>query len=230
MNYKKIYDQLISRAQHRVLAAGLYTENHHIIPRCVGGDNSKENIVPLLAEEHYIAHLLLTKIYPQSSGLVFAANMMANRNNKTYSWVKKRFASENSEKHRGLRHSNDSKEKMRAARIGVAKSSSHKENIRKQKLKKLEYKGKTYLGYDNLLEETGVSRHLYIKFYQQGLDPEPYVGNHTYKIIENSKQNHSRNSSGCKWYNDGQREKYFREPPGVGWEIGRLKKPRSCKI
>lgn len=35
---------------------------HHIIPRCIGGTDSHENLVKLTAREHYIAHLLLTKM------------------------------------------------------------------------------------------------------------------------------------------------------------------------
>ncbi len=40
-----------------------YSENHHIIPKCLGGLNNKENMVLFTAREHYIAHLLLTKMY-----------------------------------------------------------------------------------------------------------------------------------------------------------------------
>jgi hypothetical protein len=40
----------------------VYYENHHIIPKCFGGSNSSDNITKLTAREHYIAHLLLSKI------------------------------------------------------------------------------------------------------------------------------------------------------------------------
>lgn len=36
-----------------------YTERHHIVPRCLGGSNRKENLVDLTAREHYVAHRLL---------------------------------------------------------------------------------------------------------------------------------------------------------------------------
>jgi len=39
-----------------------YTEKHHIIPKSLGGSNKKDNIVQLTAREHYICHLLLTKM------------------------------------------------------------------------------------------------------------------------------------------------------------------------
>lgn len=65
MNYKKIYDELIiSRKEmnrKHIVFDGL--ENHHIIIKSMGGDNNKENLVLLTGREHYIAHLLLHKIY-----------------------------------------------------------------------------------------------------------------------------------------------------------------------
>lgn len=59
--YKKWYDGLILK-RIKTPSAESYTEKHHIIPRSMGGGNEKENIVVLSAREHYVAHLLLTKI------------------------------------------------------------------------------------------------------------------------------------------------------------------------
>jgi len=50
---------------------------HHIIPRSLGGLNDKINLVNLTAREHYIAHLLLWKIYKMSNNKV-AYYKMAN--------------------------------------------------------------------------------------------------------------------------------------------------------
>lgn len=61
MDYKRIYDKIIHYRKNNVYNG--YTEKHHIIPRCLGGSNDKDNIVRLSAKEHYICHLLLTKIY-----------------------------------------------------------------------------------------------------------------------------------------------------------------------
>ena len=63
MNYKRIYNQFIAdrRAKEHTLTG--YTEKHHIVPRSLGGDNSKENLIRLTAEDHLHAHLLLAKIY-----------------------------------------------------------------------------------------------------------------------------------------------------------------------
>ncbi len=59
--YKKWYQNIIDRASNRVLEG--YVERHHIIPRCLGGPDTADNIVSLTAREHFICHWLLTKIY-----------------------------------------------------------------------------------------------------------------------------------------------------------------------
>lgn len=64
MNYSNIYTQLIDHAKSRKLSRkDCYIEQHHIIPRAEGGTDDKSNLVNLTAREHYIAHLLLAKIY-----------------------------------------------------------------------------------------------------------------------------------------------------------------------
>lgn len=40
----------------------------------------------------------------------------------------------------------------------------------------IEYKGVVYYGYRELKEVTGVSKHLYNKYYLKGIDPEPRIG------------------------------------------------------
>jgi hypothetical protein len=49
-----------------------YYEKHHIIPRCLGGADDKDNLVLLTAREHFLCHKLLCKIYPNNKKLVFA--------------------------------------------------------------------------------------------------------------------------------------------------------------
>lgn len=80
MNYQNIYNKLIERAKNRVFEKKMYVEKHHIIPRCLGGDNSKENIVKLFPKEHYIAHLLLFRMYPNHQGIAYSFWMMCNGN------------------------------------------------------------------------------------------------------------------------------------------------------
>lgn len=62
MNYLKVYHQLISKAQSRVLD-NIYIERHHIVPLSLKGDDIESNIVSLTAKEHFVAHHLLWKIH-----------------------------------------------------------------------------------------------------------------------------------------------------------------------
>lgn len=82
MNYENIYKNLIERAKNRMLDDNEYVERHHIIPKCLGGNNSKNNIVKLYPKEHYIAHLLLYRIHPNHQGLAYSFWMMCNGNRK----------------------------------------------------------------------------------------------------------------------------------------------------
>jgi hypothetical protein len=60
--YTRIYYSIISNAQTRTLPSSVYVEEHHIIPKSLGGDNSRSNLVSLTGREHFICHRLLTKI------------------------------------------------------------------------------------------------------------------------------------------------------------------------
>ena len=84
MNYEKIYKQIVERAKNRVLDC--YTEKHHIIPRCMGGSDEKDNLVRLTAREHFICHKLLVQIYPNNK-LKFALWSMCRRANKQNRYV-----------------------------------------------------------------------------------------------------------------------------------------------
>jgi len=58
--YTRWYYNIINRAQTRLL--NCYTERHHIIPKSLGGSNESSNLVSLTAREHFICHMLLTKM------------------------------------------------------------------------------------------------------------------------------------------------------------------------
>lgn len=60
--YKKWYDSIISNALSENRQRGdIYYEEHHIMPRSLGGSDDPQNLVLLTAKEHYVCHLLLTK-------------------------------------------------------------------------------------------------------------------------------------------------------------------------
>ncbi len=121
MDYQKHYNNLIARAQNRVLEG--YFEKHHIVPRCLNGTNDIENLVALTPEEHYVAHQLLVKMHPDHRGLIAAMVMMgATRNtNKLYGWARRKYAQSLTE-NTGWVHSEETKAKIAEALRGQLKS------------------------------------------------------------------------------------------------------------
>ncbi len=89
-NYLKHYENLcLSRKKlNRVKSKDTYYEQHHILPKSLGGSNDKSNIVLLTAKEHYIAHLLLYKHYKSIGGKEFRSMAFAlvsmSANNKKF--------------------------------------------------------------------------------------------------------------------------------------------------
>lgn len=139
MNYSRHYNTLIDRARTRTILPGIYFEKHHIIPKCLGGNNEPDNIVNLFPEEHYIAHLLLVKIHPTEKKLVYAARLMCRdskntkRNNKEYAWLKERFINLK----KGIPRTDEEKEKIRNGNIGKQRSEITKERIKIARSKQL---------------------------------------------------------------------------------------------
>lgn len=80
MNYKKLYDSICERGQQERNLG--YFERHHIIPRCMNGDDNLTNITNLSAKEHYLVHWLLYKIYPNNWKISNAFFWMATENKK----------------------------------------------------------------------------------------------------------------------------------------------------
>jgi len=141
MNYAKHYSILIERARTRDL------ESHHIIPRCMGGSNDLSNLVELTPEEHYVAHQLLSRMYPENLSLLHAAFMMAStrKGNKIYGWLRKRFVKEksksmmgnkngvNSPGNTGMKHSTETRQKIANANIGKKHTEETKKLLSEKK-------------------------------------------------------------------------------------------------
>ena len=80
MNYEKIYTSLCERGKtERDLD---YCEIHHIIPKCMGGSNDLNNLTKLSYREHYLAHYLLIKMFPDNSGINYAFICMLRKHNE----------------------------------------------------------------------------------------------------------------------------------------------------
>jgi hypothetical protein len=141
MNYLKIYNNIILNSsiknRNKVDKNNInyvYYEKHHIIPKCLGGTNTEENLVLLSGREHFICHKLLTYIYKNNRKIAHAFNRMAFSKKKEYvissrdfSYAKELIHSipvseETIEKRRksliGKKRSIESKQKYRESRIG----------------------------------------------------------------------------------------------------------------
>lgn len=107
MNYEKIYNALVEKAKVRGLDKSQhegYFEIHHITPKSLGGSDDKSNLVMFTGREHFIAHMLLWKAYPESVSLMRAAFMMSSRwksgdiesntpqNSRTYARLREEYA------------------------------------------------------------------------------------------------------------------------------------------
>lgn len=131
MDYLAHYNALIARARTRALTGP--SESHHIQPRCMGGKDGKKNEIDLTPEEHYLAHLLLVRIFPNVQGLLLAAVLMSrdNRNgkrsnNKLYGWLRRRAAAAQSLQQTGRRNSPETRAKISAI---LKASAAHAANI-----------------------------------------------------------------------------------------------------
>ena len=95
MNYQKHYNLLMERSPKQKPVVG-YFERHRIRPGCIGGRYVKGNIVYLTPEEHYVAHQLLVKIYPDNKKMLNAAILMTTSkfdqrsSNRVYGWLRRK--------------------------------------------------------------------------------------------------------------------------------------------
>lgn len=81
--YKNRYEKFINTIrgkQPRDLIE--YTETHHILPRCLHGTNDPKNLIELTLREHFLAHWLLWKAYPDYLPLASAFLQMNNKNSE----------------------------------------------------------------------------------------------------------------------------------------------------
>lgn len=124
MNYQRIYNLLVQKAQDRKEIPDVI-EKHHILPKSMGGSNSKSNIVFFTPKEHYVSHHLLWKIY-RNKEMHYAFWLMVNKtssdgrrvykvNSRTYSLAKEEHRLQVSKTHTGKTRSEESKRKSGSA-------------------------------------------------------------------------------------------------------------------
>lgn len=84
MNYLKIYNNLVDSRKkiNRKKGTNVYYENHHIIPKWLGGSDKKENRVLFTAREHYLAHRCLWLHYRDRPSALAFHKMAKSSNSK----------------------------------------------------------------------------------------------------------------------------------------------------
>lgn len=110
MNYKKIYDNLIHYCKNTPVIDRLknrntndprlmlsedeiYVETHHIKPSHDLGDDSPDNLVTLLPEEHYLAHFIRYKALNQPGDYLAVRIIINGLSSKKYRKIKDQYAS-----------------------------------------------------------------------------------------------------------------------------------------
>lgn len=157
MNYERIYNQLIERAKsdNRIKGNDVYYEKHHIIPKCLGGTNDKENLVLLTAREHFLCHWILARIHPNNKELAYAFWAMCNQKSKrsNHYVVSSKMYQEAKESFSRNGLSEETKEKLKKpkpagfgekiskAKKGTIASEAAKQNMRKPKSNKSNFFG-----------------------------------------------------------------------------------------
>jgi hypothetical protein len=208
--YTKWYYRLIDYRKSN--PAEIDVEKHHIVPKCLGGTDDESNIVCLTMREHYVAHLLLTKMGTDENSRIrlhwafhrtlFGSNLCA----RVYETNRKRWTSflkenhpsktvpgwnqkmrelvtaswENNDERRKKtsdimkKYWRDNREELKERNRKIAKLGAAASRLVRGT--KVEYNGKEYITWGDLYNETGISKHLYKKFYSKGIDPSFRVG------------------------------------------------------
>lgn len=78
INYNEFIKNILD-TRGRFNCGNEYCERHHILPKCVGGDDNVDNLIDLYAREHFIAHKLLAEENPENQKIIFAWWRMCNR-------------------------------------------------------------------------------------------------------------------------------------------------------
>jgi hypothetical protein len=131
--YSTWYYNIINKSKNRLLIG--YKEKHHILPRCLGGKDNKDNLVELTAREHFIVHMLLCKFTKGESkrSMLYAFKCMCyykkdGRDYKINSRIAQKLRSE-------LKFSKEHKIKMSEVKKGKPSNRKGKKASDKTKLR-----------------------------------------------------------------------------------------------
>ncbi len=105
--WRRTYERLIAKRQAEPPSG--YSERHHILPVALGGTNDANNLVRLSAREHFVAHLLLARLFGGTMWLA-VIRMKGRRhgdgyvNSRLYEQARQEWAAWSSANQRGENH------------------------------------------------------------------------------------------------------------------------------
>lgn len=233
MNYRKVYKMLVDNRLANPLSKGEYGEVHHIVPKAEGGSDDKSNKVKFTAREHYIAHLLLAKIYDDLkmySALTYmrCGNRFVNRNFKFNSRLYEKMREECSKKFSefisGENHPNFGKHLSRETCERISKANTGKRRSQEQK-NKISEATKKALTPEVIAKFSASLKGR--KVWNKGLHGYSTAKKGTH-LSDEIKAKISKTITGSRWWNNGVVERQAKECPD-GFIAGRLKKKRSSE-
>lgn len=180
--YNEFIQNIIETRGQWSIPDGEYFEKHHINPRCMGGEDIKENLIWLYPQEHYTAHKLLAKENPDNYSLIYAWFMMSHiRGDKIivdpeeYAESRKKWVEIMRVRNSGPK-SEEIKSRMLSKRLNTMSnwSEEFREDIKKSKQKSWE--GKKWF-------TNGVISDRFVP----GTEPDGWVLGRDCNFIENSK-------------------------------------------
>lgn len=128
--YSKWYFDIIEKRKSRKLNEKY--EIHHIIPKKLGGNNNLKNLIKLTYKEHFICHLLLTKMLNglNKKYMIHALNLMAHTrkikiNSRLYEYIKKEYSNQNKKELNAMW----GKKKLNHPAFGYKHTEEHKKYI-----------------------------------------------------------------------------------------------------
>lgn len=148
--YLKLYSRLIERCQSMTdEELSGYNEEHHILPKSMGGTNCEENRIIIPVRYHIMAHIVLLEAYPNCYKLIYATRLMIFGADNTkqkirLGVIKEKFSSRtvalmrekvkmDGEKNPffGKKHTEESRRKISESNKGKKRTKEQKERISK---------------------------------------------------------------------------------------------------
>jgi hypothetical protein len=206
-----------AKSENRVKFNGIYYEKHHILPKSLFPlwTKRKSNLVLLTAREHFICHLMASKIW--SGVMVYALWRLINNKQQKYvikggydyQKIKEAFAKENSKAKTGyfigFKHSEISKQHMKEARARYVYTEEHKKSMSIAAKKR----------YENPEERKKLSERSKLRIGEKATHKVPHS--------EETKKRLSEIMKKRKWYTNGIISKFCDNCP-IGWKPGRIMK------